>query len=106
MAEEVQLDLFSDQPIARNSDPQTSHQAAREITASGKRASQQHQCLEAMKFWPGKTSAELASLMGVDRYMVARRLPELRDANKVVNGMARRCRVTGKRAMTWWLRGA
>ena len=96
----MQEDLFSNQPIARNTDPETSHEAARDITRT-KRASQQHACLDAVQRWPERTSAELADLMGIDRYIVARRLPELRDGNKVSNGAARKCGVTGKKAMVW-----
>lgn len=96
-----QLDLLSEQPIARNTDANTSHRAAAEITASGKRATQQHVMLRGVQAHPGKTSAELAVICGVDRYVAARRLPELRDAELVSNGESRRCSRTGKAAMTW-----
>ncbi len=99
----IQQDLLSDQPIARNTDPATSHKAADEITKSGKRATQQNQILEALATFQNCTSAELAQHMGLDRYIVARRLPELRPKH-VLSGNARKCKVTGKSAMTWRLK--
>ena len=99
-----QHDLLDDQPIARNTDPVTSHQAAAELTQSGTRAAQQHAVLEAVKKFPLRTSAEIAEAAGIDRYAAARRLPELRNSGLVRNGTeSRRCGVTGKRAMVWFV---
>jgi hypothetical protein len=47
------------------------------------------------------TSAELASTGGLDRYMVARRLPDLNRDGLVSRGQARRCAITGRWAITW-----
>lgn len=101
---EHQLDLLSDTPIARGSDPSTSHQAAAAVTACGSRAEQQHAVFAMLRRRPGLTSAELADAERVDRYMPARRLPELREADPplVKNGEQRVCRVTKRRALTWW----
>lgn len=99
-----QKDLLSDQPIARSTDPETSHLAAAEVTKSGKRATQQHECLKGVKRYPGRTSAELAAALHIDRYIVARRLPELREAGKVMNGPARPCGQTRRKAITWFWR--
>lgn len=46
--------------------------------------------------YPGKSSLELADLGTLDRFQLARRLPELRDMGKV--------RVTqlGKEDQRWW----
>lgn len=96
-----QLDLLSRSPIARSRDPQTSHDAAITITGSGARANQQRHVLYAVRRYPGLTSSELARAMGADRYMVARRLPELRAAGLVKNWEPRRCRVSGQKAMIW-----
>lgn len=87
--------------IARAVDPRTSHEAAAEVTRSGRRDRQAAQCLDAVRTWPGRTSMELARLARLDRYVVARRLPELRDAGYVVSEAARKCEVTGRSAMTW-----
>ena len=87
---------------ARSTDPQTSHDAARHIVASGQQALQQEQTRDAVACHPGLTSNELARATGLDRYMLARRLPELCDSDRVVRGDARRCSVSGRSAATWW----
>ena len=87
-------------PAARTTDPVTSHQAAQHMDQTGKRASQQREVLAAVREHPGLTSAELARATGLDRYMLARRLPELAPA--AVKGDPQRCQVTGRHAMTWW----
>lgn len=90
-------------PAARNSDPVTSHLAAEEITASGVRFSQQRQVADAVRRHPGHTSQELAELTGLERYMLARRLSECETAGTVKRGEPKRCSVTGRQALTWWL---
>lgn len=96
------LDLIAATPAARNTDPETSHLAAEENTRSGRRAVQQHAVLAAVMAQPGLTSRELAQAAGMDRYVVARRLPELEAAKIVRKGGARECRVSKRRAVTWW----
>lgn len=88
-------------PAARNSDPVTSHLAAEEITASGVRFSQQRQVAHAVRRHPGHTSQELAELTGLDRYMLARRLPECETAGRVRKGPMRNCSITGRKAHVW-----
>lgn len=89
-----------DVPRARNTDPETSHEAAAAIAASGDLGRQQAVVLEAVKRWPGLTSLELASRLRLDRYQVARRLPELERAGQVSKGPARR---VGKRSGVTWV---
>lgn len=96
------MELLSSMPIARESDPETSHLAAEEVTTSGRRAVQQHAVLAAVMAHPGLTSRELAQAAGMDRYVVARRLPELEAAKRVRKGEARECRVSKRLAVTWW----
>lgn len=88
-------------PIARASDPATSHLAAEHITQSGMRSRQQHAVLALLKLYPGRTSQELARY-GIDRYALARRLPELESAGLARKGDARRCDISGRQALTWW----
>lgn len=102
------LDLFSPAPMmriatpaARNTDPITSHIAAEEHTASGKRSHQQAQCAAAVRAHPGHTSFELAMLTRLDRYMLARRLPECELAGTVRRDDPKHCDVTGRLAITW-----
>jgi CRP-like cAMP-binding protein len=89
-------------PIARKSDPDSSRQAAESITASGKRDAQAAGVRALVRSHEGYTSAELADLSGYDRYMVARRLPELEKLGLVRKGTPRACSTTGKSATTWW----
>ena len=80
------------------SDPWTSHAAARDVERTG--LAQQHRdlVLARVRATPGSTSAELAG-DGLDRWQVARRLPEIQEVRQ---GDARTCRVTGRACVTWW----
>ena len=98
----TQLDLLSNSPIARRNDPSTSHEAAEHIERTGARASQQRAVMHLVERFPGHTSAELAAKSSLDRWTLARRLPELRSAWRVKNGDKRVCGATGLRAMTWY----
>lgn len=87
---------------ARRSDPATSKVAAAHVERSGKGAKQQAIAFDCVYRWPGKTSAELAQLSGeLDRYTMARRLPEVRRRGLIRNGEDRKCEVTKCKAMTW-----
>lgn len=90
-------------PAARATDPDTSHIAAETVTKSGVRAHQQRQVLAALREWPGCTSAELARHAHMDRYAVARRLPEL-VPQYAFQGGSRECQISGRPAVTWWAR--
>lgn len=96
-----QLSLLAGTPSSRSTDPESSHDAAERSTRSGARASQQNRVLAWVRRWPGRTSRELAALANVDRYMVARRLPELEPVH-LRRGDLRKCAVTHTRAVTWW----
>lgn len=89
-------------PAARETDPETSHIAADKITKSGERKLQQERVADAVRRWPGCTSAELAEKMRADRTMPARRLKEIETAGAVVRGHARYCDVRNTKAVTWW----
>lgn len=90
---------------ARRSDPDSSHRAADEGEQSGRIARRLAAALEAVRRFPGATSAELAELAaapdGLDvgswRVELRRRLPELRD-----RGLVKRTRL-GKADRRWWL---
>ena len=90
-------------PLARRTDPASSHEAAAQVTASGVRDSQCAAVLDALRRHPGSTSLELATASGLDRYVVARRLPELERDGRAVRGELRLCRASGgqRRAVTW-----
>ena len=88
---------------ARNTDPTTSHEAARAIIATGDRAHQQAEAYAAVRAYPGRTSLELSELTGICRWRLGRRLPELIDRGLVTQGPKRRCTASarGLNAVTW-----
>lgn len=88
-------------PIARQDDPEASHLAAEEITASGRRQNQQREVLALVVRHPGRTSLELSRAGALDRYVIARRLPELEEGGLVLRGEQRLCSV-GRRLATIW----
>jgi hypothetical protein len=90
-------------PASHRNDPWTSDVAEEEITASGARARQQEIALGVVIQHPGCTSLELAEYCSLDRYQLAKRLPEIRRQGKVKNGMKRMCRVGNRPAVTWWV---
>ncbi len=99
---ETQLSMFAGPALARRTDPETSKIAARRIESKGKADAHRRKILAAVKTWPGKTSAELAPLAGMDRHAAARRLPELEASSYVRKGKPRVCGQNGTAAVTWW----
>lgn len=87
---------------ARSNDPLTSWDAAEHMVKSGRAAQQQSTAVAAVTAHPGMTSHELARHCTLDRYQLARRLPEVEDAGRVIRGEVRKCAVTGHKAATWW----
>lgn len=93
---------------AANTDPATSHQAAQHMVESGKLNAQCEIVLGLVLRWPGRTSAELAAnaqaerIAGVDRTIIARRLPEVERAGRIFRGAAVKCRMNQTVAVTWW----
>lgn len=109
-----QLDVFTDTPRARSTDPETSHRAAARIKASGALGRQQALVRDWVARYPGHTSAELAREMARERDddprlwatyrpMLGRRLPELEPVH-VRKGAPRCCEVTGELCIAWWPR--
>ena len=96
----MQNDLFAATPVARATDPDTSHQAGEEVTDSGARGDQQRMVLKGLSRYPNLTTRELAARMNTCRYVVARRMPELAPIYVSVVGK-RRCTVTGRTAQVW-----
>ncbi len=88
-------------PIVGSKDPVTSAMAARELEDSGARDCQKRDVYLAVKRFPDRTSAELAVITGMDRYMLARRLPDLRVDGLIENPGKKICLKTGRLAVTW-----
>lgn len=97
-----QADLFVATPAARASDPDTSHEAAEQITRDGSRHQWRKQVAEAVRSYPGRTSRELARSCRIAHEILHKRLPECVTAGVVCKGDARRCLVTGRRTTVWW----
>lgn len=62
---------------SRKTDPLSSKRAAKEIERTGTLKGQRLIALELVKQFPGRSSKELSKLGTLDRYQLARRLPEL-----------------------------
>ena len=95
-----------DAPAARRTDPASSRAAAAHMARSGRRLAQQDHAAAAVRALPGHTSFELAMLTRLDRYMLARRLPEIERAGHVCRAALHCCTVTGRLALTWMPGGA
>ena len=87
--------------VSRRTDPLSSKQAEKEINGNGLRNRQQQQVFQAVKKHPQHTSKELCAITGVDRYVVARRLPELEELWDVKRGPMRKCGIGNRMALTW-----
>jgi hypothetical protein len=101
-------DLFEhfDNPVARRSDPWTSHESEDFVDDTGLRAAQCRVVLDAVRATPGLTAKELSDKHEIDHHAVHKRLPDLRAKGLVQNREVRQCTVTGRRAMTWYAREA
>lgn len=87
---------------ARRTDPATSRDAARWAEAAGVSGDQRATVRAAVERHPGRTAAELAELVRMERHAPSRRLPELERSGAVRRGEPRPCRVVGRRSVTWW----
>ena len=76
---ERQMPLFTDPPMARASDPDSSHRAADAQVRTGKAAAERLLLESALKRWPGQTSIALGERTGIERHEAARRLSDMRD---------------------------
>ena len=104
--------LIADLPRARTADPETSHEAAAKVMASGQLRESQRITLDTVTAHPGSTAVELAAaLAGAScrgiardrswwRFELSRRLPELVPAH-VRRGKPRECRISGSCQTTW-----
>lgn len=89
-------------PIARNTDPQSSHAAAQEMQQSGKLCDQIAQVYELVRTHPNHTALELTRYTTLDRYQISRRLSDLVERGKIrANRNGRICEVGGRLSCTW-----
>lgn len=90
-----------DTPAARNTDPDSSHAAARAVRLNGSRASIQQRALEIVQKLPGLTVVEIAVQLGLQSHTVGRRLSDLFQAERIKKGTEDRY-VDGLPYTTWW----
>ena len=95
-----QLDLF--RPVSRKTDPSSSRSAEAEINRTGSRRAQQEKIFEHVRRWPGHTSLEMSRYLNLDRYQIARRLSDLKNAGLVYQGDVKKCDIGGRDAVTWF----
>lgn len=100
-AREPMPPLWAAAALARRTDPETSHVSAQEAIGLGLVAEAAAGALRGVREHPGATARELEEAAQVPRSTFGRRLSEL-DPSHVRRGPARRCRVTGRPAATWW----
>jgi len=94
-----QLDLFGP-PLARNTDPATSHMAAR--FAEPRAGTHRYLCLRLLRDHPeGLTDFDLAALTGLQQNSIGKRRTELRDAGFVEDSGRRRPAPSGALAIVW-----
>lgn len=98
----ITFDAASGAHLARSADPQTSHESAAEVIATGQLQGELERIAAGLELHPGLTSRELAAAIGEDRYMVAKRMSVLEGRGVAKRGDARECSDSGKRAITWW----
>lgn len=61
----------------------------------------QKKVLDALRFYPNATNAELAAKLGWPINRVTPRIKELRELGLVMDGGRRECRITGSKAHAW-----
>ncbi len=88
-------------PASKAADPITSYLAEKHVNCTGLRGHQQRQVAAIVKIYPGRTSAELSQLTGLERHLIAKRLPECETAGAVCRGDHRQCTISGRLAVTW-----
>ncbi|MDA3922737.1 MAG: hypothetical protein PF501_18975 [Salinisphaera sp.] len=89
-------------PAARATDAASSHEAADEVTRSGRRRANQLIVAATVAMHPGCTSRELSQHCELDRWEIARRTSECETAGTVKRGALRHCDIGSRRALTWW----
>jgi predicted transcriptional regulator len=92
----TQVTFNFEAPLSRRTDPLSSKRAEDQMRRSGTLRGQRLIALELVKAHPGRSSKELAKLGTLDRYQLARRLPELAEMGHV------RTTQIGDEDLKWW----
>ena len=106
----TQLDAFDtvNFPRARTTDARSSHEAAALVERTGTAKAQAQRVYTALLRYPNSTSMELSRSARIERYVVARRLPELAAAGRVERieptENTAPCAISNKRVIRWCAR--
>ena len=93
------MGLFN--PIARRTDPESSHAAASEISRSAMRENQCATILALVRAYPWSTAGELATWCGYDSVQITKRLNDLKHAGQIEKGRIRTCEIHRRKMLTW-----
>ena len=95
--------LFSNDPnpktLAKRDDPFTSRLGANEVSTKVGRMEQR--AAEIVRLHPNKTGSELDRICGYTRRELSKRLRGAQRKGLVLADGHRKCRVTGRKAITW-----
>jgi hypothetical protein len=92
-------------PLYRKHGRETSKASAKALRRSSALAENQARALAAVERWPRHTARELSNLQGDrDAGTIRKRLSELEFADLIQSGRKRRCTITGRIAVVWWVR--
>lgn len=95
------------EPLARNTDPNTSHIAAQRYTKSGRRDSWKKRILQWLREHHvhaedgGLTAHELAVITDFPHPTIHKRLPDLKRDGLVTKTVQRMCQITHEQAWAW-----
>lgn len=78
----------------------TSRIAYREIKKKGL-GERQRAVLDVIRYLKNPTNSEISKFMGIPINAITPRTNELVKAGKVIQGLKRTCKVTGKTVLTW-----
>ena len=88
-------------PIARTTDPATSHEAAEAITKSGKRQTQAERVLEYIKANPGSCGGKVGHVLEIEGCW--KRVSDLKNAGKIYANGTQMWR--GRKQLAWYAVG-
>lgn len=91
---------------ARRTDPETSHEAARNVESCGDASKHRRILAETISEHPGLTSGELPQHCELQFEQVHKRLKEVEERGLIERGEPRICSVRGGRMLTWWRKNA
>ena len=91
---------FTFPPVSHKHDPSTSKEGAREVTRSGRRASQANRVMDAVRTFPGLTAGEIGTITELGHVRAQRRLSDLKNLDKVfADG---KMKFEGNNQSRWW----